>query len=149
MKQEEEISMPIKELSLGLENVPGKLSQMNDYLSDNGVKIVAINVSEGLDMSAIRLVASDPEKAGNVLKTHGYSVLIDDALAIEVPNHPGGFHAVLKSLKEASVNVRHLYACLGTGNEKIIILNVDKTKEAIHTLKKNWINTYDEELYNI
>ena len=142
--------MPVKEISFTLENVPGKLSEVSDYLGENGIDIIALNVVNKADISAVRLVARDPEKAINVLKSHGYSVQITDVLAVEAPNHPGGLNAVLRPLKKVSINISHLYACLGGRGEKtVLIIGVDKVPEAIEALKKNWVNMYDEELYGL
>ncbi len=141
--------MPVKQISVSLENVPGKLSEMSDYLGENGINIIAISVADTADISAIRFVASDPEKATNVLKSHGYPVKITEVLAVEAPNHPGGLNAVLKPLKEVSINVNYLYTCLGRGENTVLIVGVDKMEEAIQVLKKNWVHMYDEELYKL
>jgi hypothetical protein len=139
----------VKQISVNLENVPGKLSEVNDYLEENGINMIALSVADTTDMSLIRFVASDPEKTGNVLKSHGYSVNMIDVLAVEVPNHPGGLKAVLKPLKEISVNVNYLYVGLGTGEKTVLIMGVDKMVEATQVLKKNWIQIFDEELYSL
>ena len=139
--------MPVKQISVGLENVPGKLSEVTDYLMENGINIIALNVADEADISAIRFVASDPEKAANVLKSHGYSVKIADVLAVEAPNHPGALNAVLEPLKEISANVNYLYTCIGMEEKTVLIMGVDKMMEAIQILKENWIHMYDEELY--
>jgi hypothetical protein len=141
--------MPVKQISVSLENVPGKLSEMSDYLGENGINIIAISVADTADISAIRFVASHPEKAANVLKTHGYSIKITEVLAVEAPNHPGGLNAVLKPLKEVSININYLYTCLGGGENTVLIVGVDKMEEAIQVLKKNWVHMYDEELYKL
>ena len=141
--------MTVKQISVNIENVPGKLSEVNDYFEENGINIIALSVADTADMSLIRFVASDPEKAANVLKSHGYSINMIDVLAVEVPNHPGGLKAVLKPLKEISVNVNYLYMGLGTGEKTVLIMGVDKMVEAIQVLKKNWIQIYDEELYTL
>ncbi len=141
--------MPVKQISVSLENVPGKLSEMSEYLGENGINIIAISVVDASDVSAIRFVASDPEKAINVLKTHGYSIKVTEVLAVEAPNHPGGLNAVLKPLKEVSINVNYLYTCLGRGEKTVLIMGVDKMEEAIQVLKKNWVHMYGEELYKL
>ncbi|MDO9122817.1 MAG: amino acid-binding protein [Deltaproteobacteria bacterium] len=141
--------MPVKQISVSLENVPGKLSEMSDYLGENGINIIGISVADSADISGIRFVASDPGKAANVLKTHGYSIKITEVLAVEAPNHPGGLNAVLKPLKEISINVNYLYTCLVRGEKTVLIVGVDKMEEAIQVLRKNWVHMYDEELYKL
>jgi hypothetical protein len=141
--------MPVKQISVSLENVPGKLAEMSEYLGENGINIIAVSVVDASDVSAIRFVASDPEKAANVLRTHGYAIKITEVLAVEAPNHPGGLNAVLKPLKEVSINVNYLYTCLGRGEKTVLIVGTDKMEEATQVLKKNWVHMYDEELYKL
>jgi len=141
--------MPVRQISVSLENAPGKLSEVSEYLGENGINIIALSIADTADISAIRFVANDPEKAANVLKSHGYSIKLTDVLAVETPNHPGGLNAILKPLKEVSVNVNYLYPCLGTGEKTVLIVGVDKMAEAVQILKKNWVHMYDEELYRL
>ena len=141
--------MPVKQISVSLENAPGKLSEMSDYLGENGINIIALSVADTTDISAIRFVTDDPEKAANVLRSHGYSIKTTDVLAVEAPNHPGGLNAILKPLKGISINVNYLYTCLGTGEKTVLIVGVDKMEEAIQILRKNWVHMYDEELYRL
>ena len=141
--------MPVKQISVSLENIPGKLSEVSDYLGDNGINIIALSVADTADLSAVRFVANDPEKAINVLKSHGYSVKVTEVLAVEAPNHPGGLNAVLKPLKETKINVNYLYTCLGRGENTVLIMGVDNIEGATQVLTKNWVHMYNEELYKL
>ena len=141
--------MPVKQLSISLENAPGKLSEVSDYLGANGINIIALSVADTADLSAVRFVANDPEKALNVLKSYGFPVKVSDVLAVETPNHPGGLNAILKPLKDLSINVNYLYTCLGGGEKTVLIVGVDKMAEAIQVLRQNWVHMYDEELYRL
>jgi hypothetical protein len=118
-------------------------------LGENGINIIALSVVDTADVSAVRFVANNPDKAVNVLTSHGYVIRMNDVLAVETPNHPGGLNAVLKPLKEVSINVNYLYTCLGTGENTVLIMGVDKMEEAIRVLKKNWVRMVDEELYKM
>ena len=141
--------MPVKQIIVTLDNVPGKLSEVSDYLGENGINIIALSVVDTADVSAVRFVANNPDKAVNVLTSHGYVIRMNDVLAVETPNHPGGLNAVLKPLKEVSINVHYLYTCLGTGEKTVLIMGVDKMEEAIQVLKKNWVHMVNEELYKM
>ena len=141
--------MPVKQIIVTLDNVPGKLSEVSDYLGENGINIIALSVVDTADVSAVRFVANNPDKAVNVLTSHGYVIRMNEVLAVETPNHPGGLNAVLRPLKEVSINVNYLYTCLGTGEKTVLIMGVDKMEEAIRVLKKNWVHMVDEELYKM
>jgi hypothetical protein len=141
--------MCVKQISVSLENVPGKFLEVSEYLGAEGINIRAISVADTSDISTVRFVPDDPQKTINVLRSHGYSVKETDVIAVEVPDHPGGLQAVLKPLKRANINVLYLYPYLGRGEsgEPIIIVGVDRTEEAIEVLKKNWVYTFGEEIY--
>lgn len=141
--------MSVKQISVSLENVPGMFLRVSECLGDEGINIRGLSVADTSDISTVRFVVDVPEKAANVLRSHGYSVKETDVIAVEVPDHPGGMQAVLKPLKEANINVHYLYPYLGMGEtgQPIIILGVDKTEEAIEVLKKNWVRTFGKEIY--
>ena len=105
--------MVIKQLSVSLDNVPGSFSTVSEILGREGVNIRAISVADTSDISTVRFVVDDPEKAKNILTGNGYHPKETDVLAVEIPDHPGGMNAVLKPLKAAGINVHYLYPHLG------------------------------------
>jgi len=141
--------MFVKQLSVSLENVPGKLLAISERLGAEGINIRAISVADTSDISTVRFVTDDPVKTANVLRSHGYSVKETDVIAVEVPDHPGGLRAVLKPLRAASINVLYLYPYLGRGGsgQPIVIVGVDKGTEAVEVLKSNWVHTFGNEIY--
>ena len=141
--------MCVKQVSVSLDDVPGKLLDVSQFLGAEGINIRAISVADTSDISTVRFVADDPVKTINVLKSHGYSVKETDVIAVEVPDHPGGLQAILKPLRRANINVLYLYPFLGRGEsgQPIIIIGVNKTEETIEVLKKNWVRTFGKEIY--
>jgi hypothetical protein len=141
--------MCVKQISVSLDNVPGQFLAVSEHLGAEGINIRAISVADTSDISTVRFVADDPQKALNVLKSHGYSVKESDVIALEVPDHPGGLQAILKPLKAANINVHYFYPFLGRGEsgQPIIIVGVNKTEEALEIFKKNWVHTFGKEIY--
>jgi hypothetical protein len=123
---------------------------VSECLGKEGVNIRAISVADTSDISTVRFVVDDPVKAVNVLKSHGYSPKETEVIAVETPDHPGGLNAVLKPLREAQVNVLYLYPFLGRiSDQAILIVGVDKIKEAQEVLQKNWVRVLDKEIYTL
>jgi hypothetical protein len=83
-----------------------------------------------------------------VLTGLGFKVATMDVIAAQVPDHPGGLNSILRILEFEKVNILHIYSCLQT-KDPVLILEVDKTEEAVTALTTNWINLYDERLYNL
>src|SRR4030043_201598 len=122
--------MSVKQISINLENVPGKFLAVSDCLGKEGINIRAISVADTADTSTVRFVTDNPEKTVNVLRSHGYSLKETDVIAVEVPDHPGGLQAILKPLNASSINVLYFYPFLGRGESglPIVILGVDRTE---------------------
>jgi len=140
--------MTVKEIILGVKNRPGELSRIIGHLYENDVKVPAFWVGTENKKATLRFVASDPEGAILILTGLGFMVKTMDVIAAKVPDHPGGLNAILKLLHSANIDILHLYPCIET-QDPALILEVDKTKEAVMVLKNNWINLYDEKIYNM
>jgi hypothetical protein len=143
--------MPVKQISVSLDNTPGKFLAISEFLGAEGINIRAITVADTSDISTVRFVTDDPKKTVNVLKSHGFSPKETEVIAVEVPDHPGGLQAILKPLKSSHINVLYFYPFLGRGEsgQPIVIIGVDKTDDALATLKKNCVHTFGREIYHL
>ena len=142
--------MPITQVSVAVSNSPGKLNEICDILEKEQINIKAIMASSVLSPVQVHMIVSDPEKAVTVLRNHGLNVTTKEVIAVATPDHPGGLNAVLRPLLESSVNVDTLYPFINLrGDEAIIIMEVDKIKEAKAVLKKHWVKTYSTEIYKL
>ncbi len=141
--------MSVIQISVSLENVPGKLLSISEFLGTEGLNIRAISVADTSDISTVRFVTDNPPKTVNVLKSHGYATKETEVIAVEVPDHPGGLLAVLKPLRAADINVLYLYPYLGRGEsgQPIVIIGVNKTQDAVDVLTKSWVKTFGKEIY--
>jgi hypothetical protein len=143
--------MSVKQISVSLDNTPGKFLTVSECLGAEGINIRAISVADTSDISMVRFVTDDPKKTADVLRSHGYSIKETDVIAVEVPDHPGGLQAILKPLNAANINVLFFYPYLGRGEsgQPIVILGVDRSEEAVDILKKNWVQTFSTEVYSL
>jgi len=141
----------VKQISITLDNVPGTFLGISECLGDEGINIRAISVADTSKISTVRFVTDDHGKTANVLKSNGYKTHIDEGIAVEIPDHPGGMRAVLKPLKVSGINVLYFYPFLGRGEDwqPIVILGVDRTEDAVEILHKNWVKTFGNEIYSL
>jgi hypothetical protein len=140
--------MPVKQVCVQTKNEPGALHQVTELLKLEGVNIRALSVLDSGKQAVVRMMVDDLELASNALASGGIDFFEEDVIAAEVPDHPGGLHAVLGALKSAGINVQQLYSCLGqSGPEAILILVVDQLEGARAVLEKHWVRVLDEEVY--
>ena len=143
--------MSVKQVSVSLDNTPGKFLEVSECLCREGINIRAISVADVSDISTVRFVTDDPKKTVDVLRSHNYQLKESEVIAVEVPDHPGGLLAILKPLKSTNINVHYFYPFLGKGEsgQPIVILGVDKTEEAVKVLNQNWVHTFNDEIYSL
>jgi len=140
--------MTIKELVMKVQNRTGELARIIGHLHENDVKVHAFWVGAEKKKATLRLITSDPKGAVSVLTGLGLEAETVDVIAAQVPGHPGGLNTVLRILALEKINIYHIYPCIQM-QDTVLILEVDKTVEAATVLKENWINLYDERLYNM
>ena len=113
--------MPLmRQISVFLENVPGRLATLCNTLEENGINLRAMTTSEGSDYGVVRMLVSDVDAAEDVLREANLPFSTVEVLTIEVSDHPGALGKVAVQLAEAGINVEYAYAAAGGGNEKAL-----------------------------
>lgn len=138
--------MVLKQLSVFLENVPGRLRAVTSILAENNINIRALSLADTTDFGILRLIVDNPNKAANILKDKNLAVKLSDVIAVEMENSPGGLDQVLKILEKENINIEYLYAFMGSKPKKaLVILRVDKFADAIEYLKVGGIKLISNE----
>ena len=126
--------MPIeKQLSVFMENKPGRLSQMCSMLAENRINIRAMSVHDTVDHAIVRLVVDNPTKALILLEEDGVYTIAQDVVVLSIENKPGIISTIAKKLFRADINIEYAY-CTATTNQEAGCLVV-KTKDAEQTLE--------------
>jgi hypothetical protein len=102
--------MKIQQLSLVLENRPGKLLAPIEALAQAGINITTLCLAEKGDVGTLRLIAPDWRRARQVLQDAGFKVDVSEVLALEVPDRPGGLAAVLRVCEYHKLSIEYMYA---------------------------------------
>jgi hypothetical protein len=131
-------------------NKSGKLSYLSEILGEQGVNIRAICVSHmSGDASDVCIVVDDPKRAKDTLKAKNIDYTENEVLAVEMPDHPGGMNAVLRPLKDASINAVTVYPYIGRASNPVMIIEVEHIKKATEVLKQNWVKVWDKSIYKL
>lgn len=140
--------MTIKEIVLETQDSTGELSRIIAHLYENDINVSAFSAQTDGAQAVFRLITSDPDSALSVLSGLNLNITTAEAIAVQIPDHPGGLNSVLKILSNANISIHHIYPCLNTG-ATVLILNLDEPEKAVKALKENWIKTYDDRLYKL
>ena len=114
--------MKLNQLSVFLENKPGRLSHPCKALADAGINILTLSVADTHQFGIMRLILREWEKAKQALEAAGCVVNVAEVVAIEVPDRPGGLAGLLAALEAAGMNVEYMYAFTFRRADKAIIV---------------------------
>lgn len=99
----------IEQLSVFLENKPGRLAQACRTLGDAGVNMRALMVADTEQFGVVRIICDRPREGKTALEAMGFGVTVTGVFAVEVPDHAGGLADVLETLEAADMNVEYAY----------------------------------------
>lgn len=128
--------MKIHQLSLFLENSPGKLIEPCRLLSGSGINIRTLTLADTQQFGILRLIVSDWQQARELLQTAGYVVNITEVVAVEVDDRPGGLVRLLDCIGSSGANIEYMYAFTsGRRDRAVLIFRFDRPDEAIEQLR--------------
>ena len=99
----------LKQITVFLENVPGRLATLCDTLQQQGVNIQAMTTSEASEYGVVRMIVDNVEAATESLRVVDLPFSTVDVLGVEVPNEPGALGQVAVRLAESGINVDYAY----------------------------------------
>lgn len=125
----------LKQIAIFLSNKPGTLASVTKTLSDHGINILGIMVSEGVEYAVVRLIVSDPVKAIHLLGEGGLLVIESDIVSINLKNVLGAICEVGRVLSSNSVNIEYAYGSISPAEEEGVLYlkvsDIEKAKKAL------------------
>ncbi len=143
--------MNAEQISIFLENTPGRLVEVTRIFEAGRINIRALALADTSDFGILRLIVDDNEKAKELLRQGGFTVRITEVVAVEVADKPGGLHGILLGLARAGVNVEYMYAFVRqSGQNAVMIFRFDDVAKALEVLNAAGVRVIDgRDLYGM
>jgi len=124
-----------KQISVFLENKPGRLANVLSALAGEKVNLNAMTVMATHETGVLRFVSDDKGKAHTALKNLGTRYSEADVVLLELRNQPGAMAHVCETLAGQHINVEYAYSGPGGRNGKSIgVFKVSNTEKAARIL---------------
>ena len=137
--------MKLTQLSLFLENRPGRLRAACQVLADHAINIQTLSLADTQQFGILRLILRDWARARAVLEEAGYAVTATEVVAVEVEDRPGGLAEVLAHVDEAGLSIEYMYAfTFGRGDRAALIFRFEDPDRAIGMLQSKGVNVLGE-----
>jgi len=143
--------MIVEQLSVFVENKPGKLLEALETLGNANVDLRALSLTDTSDFGILRVIVDNPGNALKTLEDAGFLVKSNDVLAVVIGDKPGGLATVVRILSNAGVCIEYTYAFVAHSRDNAyVILRVDDNDTAVRVLTANEIKLLtSNELYSM
>jgi len=140
-KLKEGLVQTSRQLSIHLENKPGRLANVLSALAGERVNIVAMSVMDSHDNQVLRIVVDDPGRARTCVRALNMAPNETDVVVAELRNQPGALAHVCELLASEHVNIDYCYCSAGGKNGKTMgIFKVSNHDRALRALSSENVN---------
>jgi len=133
--------MPIKQVSVFLDNRPGALSEVIEHVDKFQMKIFALSIADAGEFGLVRMIAEDPERAEKDLEEADFilakSKKNTEVIAILI-TEKGKVSVIAKLLGDKDLNIEYAYSSAVLIDGKLaVILRVNDLEKAEKILREN------------
>lgn len=143
--------MKLKQLSIFLENAPGRLFEVTKAFGSAGINLRAHCICDSShDFGVLRILVSDIDTARRIMMERYVPARVDDVVAIEIDDTPGSLSQVLEMFLGTGINVEYMYAVAGaTVGKAVMIFRFSDIDLAIDMLQKHGVTLLDAKAFGI
>jgi hypothetical protein len=142
--------MKLKQITIAIENSPGRLYEVTNALGKAGVNLRAASLVDTGAFGQLRLLVSDLAKTRRILMKMQMPAQINEVVAVEIADKPGSLARMLKPLKEANVQIKYTYAFVGfQPGSAIMIFRFSDNDKAIEVLHTSGLKLLDANAFGI
>ncbi len=139
------------QISVFVENKPGRIERVTEILAKAKVNIRAFTLSGTYEYGVMKLLVDKPKRGLDALIKQGIPADQREILAVLMDDRPGGLHRVAKILGRLQINIEDAYGFVIEDKKRaVMVIDVEKINEAKRVLKEEGIATLsDQEIYSL
>lgn len=134
----------LREISVFAENKPGKVEKITGVLAREGINILAVSIASTNGFGIIKFIVDKTELAFTKLKENGFTVSLNEVLAIEMKDVPGQINEIASVLLRNEINMENAYVFVEESRKKAyLIVQVKDIESAKNRLKNENLKLYE------
>jgi hypothetical protein len=139
------------QISVFMENKPGRLERVTDLLTKASVNIRAFTVSGTYEYGVMKFLVDQPDRALEALRAQGISAHKREIIAALMDDRPGGLHRIARIFGQRQINVEDAYGFVIEDKKRaVLVIDAEKIQDAQKALREEGILTLtDEEIYSL
>ncbi len=126
------------QLTIPVENRPGKLAEASRILAGEKFNIRAITISSFGESGFLNIMVDDPKLAHKVLEKNGVQAELKEIIAVILEDKPGGMDKVVQRLAREAINIENAYGfVLESHKTAVFVLEVSDIDRTRQILREN------------
>ena len=142
-----------KQLTIFMENRPGRINSVCDVLKSGGLNIWAFTIQDRGEFGLMKLIVDKPDRAQLALSERGFACALKEVLAITAPDKPGNLDKLTSALLKRNVNINDMYGFVSPNDRQGLCFmefeNPDAVDIAELVAEFNFRVLTNEELYEL
>ncbi len=129
--------MIIKQISIFVENRPGRLAEITDIIAQNNINIRALSIADTTHFGILRIITEHTNQVEEVLKQNGLTVSITSVISVCINDKPGGLSSVLHVLADNDIQIEYMYAFVSNSkvDDAYVVMRIEDDLRAQEILK--------------
>ena len=127
--------MKITQLSVFVENKPGRLQHILKVLAGAAINIQTLTIAEVSDFGILRLIVDRPDEAHAALRADHITCSKTEVLAVVLDDSPGALYRLMEAFSKRELNIEYMYAYANPAQSSSIMIfrfeNLDKAQTAL------------------
>jgi hypothetical protein len=128
----------VKQVAVFAENKLGQMARVTKVLSEAGINIRAVQIASSESFGVIKFIVDKPDLAYQKFKEKGFTASLNEVLALEMNDRPGGLYAIAELLSKNNVNVENAAGfVIDQQKQAVLIIEVKDVPKAKEIIIKN------------
>jgi hypothetical protein len=131
--------MTAYQLTVPVENKPGRLAQVSGILSREKINIRAITISSFGEKGFLNILVDDPKLALKFLDREGIQASLKEIIAVVIDDRPGGMDRLVQLLARERINIENAYGFVLESNKTAVFVvevsDIDGTQKILREHK--------------
>ena len=137
--------MNINQISIFVENKPGKLAKLTKFLAYNQVDMRAFEIADTSDYGIVRIIVDKPYDTVTLLKDNDWICSISEVVGVKIPDVAGEMSKALAVLDNAGSSVDYAYTFAASGDGALVVIKVAEVEKVAGLFKGAGLKVVSQE----
>ena len=134
------------QLTVPVDNTPGKLAKVSGVLTREKINVRAITISSFGERGFFNILVDDPRLAQKALAQEGIEASLKEIIAVLIEDRPGGMDKLAQLLGAEGINIENAYGfVLESSKTAVFVVHVSELEKTQRILKEHKFKTLSAE----